>query len=124
MSMTASVESQSGPPADATAPVRISVVLQRLHDDAQAERFTPGWLMTRLGKRSYGIIRLLLSLVAIAPGISIVAVVPTAPPRMTVSRLLQASPSDDTIWRVPLTQPPRTAHRRPRSAPLPSRPKM
>lgn len=73
MSMTASAEPQSGPPADATAPVRTSVVLQRLHDDAPAEHFTLDWLMTRLGKRSYGIILLLLSLVAIAPGISIVA---------------------------------------------------
>jgi hypothetical protein len=72
MSMTANAEPQPRPPADATVPVRTSAVLQRLHDDAPRDHFTLGWLMTRLGKRSYGMIMLLLSLVAIAPGISIV----------------------------------------------------
>jgi hypothetical protein len=48
-------------------------VLQRLHDEAPPEHFTLGWLMQSLGKRSFGIIMLLLALVATAPGISIVA---------------------------------------------------
>ena len=50
-----------------------SVVLQRLHDEAPADHFTLGWVMGRLRKRSFGIIMLLLALVAIAPGVSIVA---------------------------------------------------
>ena len=48
-------------------------MLQRLHDEAPTDQFTLGWLMGSLQKRSFGIIMLLLSLVAIAPGVSIVA---------------------------------------------------
>jgi hypothetical protein len=61
------------PIADARAPVLASVVLQRLHDEVPPDHFTLGWLMDRLQKRSFGIIMLLLALVAIAPGISIAA---------------------------------------------------
>jgi hypothetical protein len=50
-----------------------SVVLQRLHDEVPTDHFTLGWLMDGLHKRSFGIITLLLALVAIAPGASIVA---------------------------------------------------
>src|SRR6185503_767778 len=53
--------------------VPTSVVLQRLHDEAPKDHFTLGWLMGSLRKRSFGIIMLLLAVVAIAPGISIVA---------------------------------------------------
>jgi hypothetical protein len=38
-----------------------------------ADHFTLGWLMGSLRKRSFGIVMLLLALVAIAPGVSIVA---------------------------------------------------
>jgi hypothetical protein len=48
-------------------------VLQRLHDEAPADHFTLGWLMGSLRRRSFGIIMLLLALVAMAPGVSIVA---------------------------------------------------
>jgi hypothetical protein len=48
-------------------------VLQRLLDEAPADHFTLGWLMHSLDKRSFGIIMLLLALVAIAPGVSVVA---------------------------------------------------
>jgi hypothetical protein len=50
-----------------------SVVLQRLHDEAPTDHFTLGWLMGSLRKRSFGMIMLLLAVVAIAPGVSIVA---------------------------------------------------
>jgi hypothetical protein len=63
----------SPPPADATAFVAASVVLQRLHDEAPTDHFTLGWLMHNLHKRSFGIIMLLIALVAITPGLSIVA---------------------------------------------------
>ena len=53
--------------------VPASVVLQRMHDEAPADHFTLGWLMGSLQKRSFGIIMLLLALVAMAPGVSIVA---------------------------------------------------
>jgi hypothetical protein len=48
-------------------------LLQRLHDEAPPDHFTLGWLMGSLHKRGFGLILLLLALVAIAPGISIVA---------------------------------------------------
>jgi hypothetical protein len=60
-------------PADTKELIPISVVLQRLHDEMPADRFTLGWLMHSLHKRSFGIIMLLLALVAITPGLSIVA---------------------------------------------------
>jgi hypothetical protein len=50
-----------------------SVVLQRLHDEAPTGHFTLEWLMGSLRKRSFGMIMLLLAVVAIAPGVSIVA---------------------------------------------------
>jgi len=53
--------------------VPVSVVLQCLHDEAPTGDFTLGWLTGRLPKHSFGIIILLLAVVAIAPGVSIVA---------------------------------------------------
>jgi hypothetical protein len=53
--------------------IRTSVVLQRLHDEAPPGHFTLGWLMGHLRKRSFGMIMLLLALVAMVPGISIIA---------------------------------------------------
>jgi hypothetical protein len=61
------------PTADTRALIPASVVLQRLHDEVPTDHFTQGWLMHNLHKRSFGIIMLLLALVAIAPGASIVA---------------------------------------------------
>jgi hypothetical protein len=58
---------------DARVLIPTSVVLQRLHDEAPPDHFTLGWLMGSLSKRSFGIVMLLLALVAIAPGVSIVA---------------------------------------------------
>jgi len=60
-------------PADARALIPATVVLQRLHDEVPADHFTLAWLTNNLHKRSFGIIMLLIALVAIAPGLSIVA---------------------------------------------------
>jgi hypothetical protein len=60
-------------PADARVLIPASVVLQRLHDEAPADHFTLAWLTNNLHKRSFGIIMLLIALVAIAPGLSIIA---------------------------------------------------
>jgi hypothetical protein len=57
----------------ATAPIPASDVLQRLHDRAPADHFTLGWLLAGLSKHSFGILLLVLSVIAIAPGASIVA---------------------------------------------------
>jgi hypothetical protein len=61
------------PVPEAKAPILASVVLQRLHDETPKLDFTLGWLLDNLHKRSFGIILLLLALVAVAPGVSIVA---------------------------------------------------
>src|SRR5450631_3244876 len=71
--MTTGASSSPTRPHDARAFVHISVVLQKLHDEVPTDHFTLGWLMGSLRTRSYGIIMLLLALVAIAPGVSIVA---------------------------------------------------
>jgi len=60
-------------PASPTMLVAASVVLQRLHDEIPADHFTLGWLMHSLHKRSFGIIMLLISLIAITPGLSVLA---------------------------------------------------
>jgi len=65
---TGLTQNQAGAPAFVPA----SVVLQGLHNAAPADQFTLGWLMDRLQKQSFGLIMLLLAIVAIAPGISIV----------------------------------------------------
>jgi hypothetical protein len=61
------------PSPEAVAFVPSSVMLQRLHDEAPADHFTLDWLMTSLHKRSFGIIMLLLAIVAMAPGVCVVA---------------------------------------------------
>ena len=48
-------------------------MLQRLHDEAPADHYTLAWLMGSLGRRSFGIIMLVLALVATVPGISYIA---------------------------------------------------
>jgi hypothetical protein len=50
-----------------------SAVLQRLHDQVPPDHFTLGWLMRSLSKHSFGVLILLLSVIAITPGASIVA---------------------------------------------------
>ena len=60
-------------PVNAGALVATSVVLQRLHDEVPAGHFTLRWLMGSLRRRSFGIVMILLAVVAMAPGIAIVA---------------------------------------------------
>jgi hypothetical protein len=54
-------------------PILASDILQRLHDEAPTDQFTLAWLMGRLHTRSFGVIILLCAVVAVAPGVSIVA---------------------------------------------------
>jgi hypothetical protein len=60
----------AGDPA-AFAPT--SVVLQRLLDDAPGDHFTLSWVLTRLRERAFGIIMLLLAIVAMGPAVSPIA---------------------------------------------------
>ena len=57
--------------AEARTFIPASVVLQELHEAAPADQFTLGWLMGRLQRQSFGLIMLLLAIIAVAPGISI-----------------------------------------------------
>ena len=50
-----------------------SEILQRLHDAAPKDKFTLNWVMSLLDKRSFGLIMLMCAVVAVLPGVSIVA---------------------------------------------------
>src|SRR5690242_19666272 len=56
-----------------TERVPTSRVLDALLDEATADRVSLGWLMDRLGERSFGIVLLLLAFLAFMPGVSPVA---------------------------------------------------
>jgi hypothetical protein len=57
---------------DAGAFIPASVILQKLHDEAPADHFTLDWLMGSLQKQSFGLIMLVLAIVAAAPRICMV----------------------------------------------------
>jgi hypothetical protein len=57
---------------DAGTFIPASVILQKLHDEAPAGHFTLDWLMGSLHKQSFGLIILVLAVVAAAPGICLV----------------------------------------------------
>ncbi len=59
--------------ANMTARSPTSVVLHDLLGDAPAERVTLGWLLGRLGGRSFGVVLLLLGLLGLLPGVSALA---------------------------------------------------
>jgi hypothetical protein len=61
---------QSRPDSGAFIPA--SAILQKLHDEAPAGHFTLDWVMGSLQKQSFGLIMLVLAVVAAAPGISLV----------------------------------------------------
>ena len=48
-------------------------MFQQLLDEVPPDHFTLDWLMGRLGKRSFGIVMLLLAVAGLAPGVSIIA---------------------------------------------------
>lgn len=58
---------------DRPASIHTSVVLQQLLDEAQSDHVTLRWLLGRLRKRSYGMIMLVVALLATVPGVCIVA---------------------------------------------------
>jgi len=58
--------------ADAIRVIPASTILQELHDEAPADHFTLDWLMGSLHKQSFSLVIFVLSLVAVAPGISLV----------------------------------------------------
>lgn len=57
---------------DARDFVPASVILQKLHDEAPSDYFTLDWLMSKLQKQSFGLLMLVLAIVAAAPGICLI----------------------------------------------------
>lgn len=49
-----------------------SVILQKLHEEAPPGYFTLDWLMGKLQKQSFGLLMLVLAIVAAAPGICLI----------------------------------------------------
>lgn len=64
---------QPRPKAKSRALTAASVVLQGLLDKAPADHFTLAWLLDHLHGRSFGFMVLILALIAMVPGISMVA---------------------------------------------------
>lgn len=62
-----------GRPQDSSALVPASQVLQEMLDSLPPDHFTLGWLSSRLHRRSFGVIVLVLALIAMVPGLSYVA---------------------------------------------------
>jgi hypothetical protein len=60
----------SRPAAAETLPIPVSATLLDLVNNLPGEHFTIEWLLGRLDRRSFGIILLVMSLVAMVPGIS------------------------------------------------------
>ena len=63
-----------------------STILQNLLDEATGQTITLGWLIASLGDRSFGIVLLLLGLLACLPGVSAVAGVLIAVPAYQMIR--------------------------------------
>ena len=72
-----------------TARVPTSVVLDALFGPEAPERVTLGWLMDRLGDRSFGLVLLLFALLGLLPGASALAGVLLALP---ASQMILARP--------------------------------
>jgi hypothetical protein len=64
---------QSPPSPEDPVLLLTSEILQRLHDAAPKDKFSLKWLMSLLDKRSFGLIMLMCAVVAVLPGVSIVA---------------------------------------------------
>ena len=53
--------------------VPTSVALMRLLDDAPADRVSLAWLISRLGKRSFGLLMLIVAFLGLAPAVAMLA---------------------------------------------------
>src|SRR3954470_6990892 len=79
-----------GPRSDAPRDVLTSTVLERLRTDLPADFVTLGWLMSRLGERSFGMVLLLLGVCCTLPVISPVAALLMSVPAFQMIRGQQA----------------------------------
>jgi hypothetical protein len=71
--MGGAAEQQPNRPSDSGAPVPASDVLLQMLDSLPPDHFTLRWLSGYLQRRSFGLIVLILALVAMIPGVSYIA---------------------------------------------------
>lgn len=81
----------------------ISSILQELRDTAPPDRFSLDWLLDSLETRSFAIVILMLALVAMAPGVSIVAglLIITLGVQMMAGRAAPAFPRRVAAYTMP-----------------------
>src|SRR5579864_2646725 len=53
--------------------IQTSVALTRLLDEAPADRVSLAWLVSRLGKRSFGLLMLIVAFLGLAPAVAMLA---------------------------------------------------
>ena len=89
--------------AEALMLIPASCIIQRLHDEVPTGHFTLDWLTHGLHKRSFGVIMLLLSVVALAPGVSILAGILLMIPafQMTAGRMSSVFPRRIAFYPLP-----------------------
>src|SRR5260370_11775487 len=92
-------------PPDTHAPT--SVVLQGLLDEAPADHFTLDWLISSLPERSFGIVMLLLAVLAMVPIGSIVPglLLTILPPPLTPGRHRPVLPRPLALYPLPTPHP-------------------
>jgi hypothetical protein len=71
--MTLAAEPDPNKPQDGGVLLPASQVLQEMLDSLPPDHFTLGWLSSHLHRRSFGVIVLVLALIAMVPGLSYVA---------------------------------------------------
>jgi hypothetical protein len=71
--ITLAAEPDPSRPPDSSGPLPASQVLQEMLDSLPPDHFTLGWLSSHLHRRSFGVIVLVLALIAMVPGLSYVA---------------------------------------------------
>lgn len=93
--------------------VPTSVVLEELLNDAAPDRVTLLWLMSSLRKRSFGLLMLLMALVALVPGASIFmgVLIGFVAVQMILARERPGLPRFLTSRRIPTRQLARLIHR-------------
>lgn len=81
----------------------VSSILQELRDTAPPDEFSLDWLLDSLETRSFAIVILMLALVAMAPGVSIVAglLIITLGVQMIVGRSAPAFPRQVAAYTMP-----------------------
>src|SRR5258706_13709743 len=89
-------ESTEGHP-DANDFIPASVILQQLHDDAPSGYFTLDLLMSKLQKKSFGLLMLVLAIVAAAPGICLIGRLLLLIPALMMIMLRHASSFPQSI---------------------------